>query len=871
MLAGRYRVRATVGETDGARVYEADDILLADRRTLVCEVVSEDRDQLAAAWVAADSPWTAPLLDVVAIDGRVCGVFDIDEDAASLAGISGVSREQRASLIVDVARLIDRTAAAAQSLRLVTAHTLWVEGLPAEGRLRAIPIPMPGSAAADNSAADLAALPRLVSQQLFGIDPTEPPASALARLPDAIQAALEPLYSDVPADRLAAGARPDVLHAVLGLSHGASRVPVPVVQGPPPTVGTQLSAASNAARRKSRREIAVAIALLVFSYLFFAPGASREGVVGPVSSVERTPEVRFVESLRYEVPTPEVRTHPPIDQMHPAGDATFFHSVRNDGPIVTGHFELGGPEAARPYDPHARVFYGGGRALRVEQFAPRARLRTSTTYEYDSQGRVRAEVTYLSTGALLSTREYRYRDDMRGVFEGRSHTGAPSPAGCGSVHFTLDGDGRYTSLRCFDIGGERATFPSGYHEERFVYLGTSVTRSHWTDRGRHFTLDDGYHAVRETIDDRGRVTMREFLDEAGDPVNNIAYGATRIEFTWQTGGVSTERLYRGEGQPVLGAQGWHRSVEFRRRNGELSSFGTYDLQYQPVAQTGTTVARINYLSDDNGLVAAEEYFDVRGEPTTDAVGVHRIEYVRDAHNNVLQECHFDLDGRVDSAALDGVSCVNSEQDEYGYVSAESYYRFDGAPTVDSRANVHRVEIGRDAMNRVTRRAYFDQNGEPMTTWAGYHAIDYQHDEWGNVREYAYRSADGSIAETSTKTAVVTAEHDARGRESRRCFFDRQQEPVRMASGFGSPAHCLSWTYSGEFVDELAYTGLEGQPVLATFSSYSHAAAYLHFEWSPAGVLLRQELYDAARVLLETRECTAPTTCISVDGWSWHIP
>ena len=128
-----------------------------------------------------------------------------------------------------------------------------------------------------------------------------------------------------------------------------------------------------------------------------------------------------------------------------------------------------------------------------------------------------------------------------------------------------------------------------------------------------------------------------------------------------------------------------------------------------------------------------------------------------------------------------------------------------------------------------------------------------------------------MAETETRTAIVRTEHDDRGRETRRCFFDREESPVAMAAGFGSPAHCLNWTYVGERVDEIAYTGVDEKPVRAEFSGPDHTAAVLHFEWSPSGALLQQELYDVARVLTQTRDCSEPTTCISVDGWSWHIP
>ena len=878
VLAGRYRLRTVIGEAEGARLYEASDLQLADRRTIVAEVAGEERDLLARTWLSADSPWTAALLDVVSIAGRVCAVFDLDDDAASLSRVAGVSREQRASLIVDVARVIDRTAAAGLPVRLLTDHTLWVEGLPAEGRLRAIPIPIPGRPVGESTAADLAALARLTAQQLFGIDPTVAPQTALARLPDAIQAVLEPLYADAPDERLAAGARPDVLLAVLGLSHGASRVPVPVVSGPPPTFGTQLTAAANHARRKSIRELGGAVAFLLFILAFVAPlgagsVAPATGLVSPLPvPVPVSEPVLQAPSMISAVPAPTVRTHPAADHLHPVRTAVVYHSVRNDGPVPEGHFRLSGLEEVSAYRKHARVFLAENRIVRVERFDPRSRLVTTTTYTYDGDGRVASESVYFSTGALLSSGTFSYeRGGSRGVYEGRHHTGAPSPRGCASIRFVLDDDGRYLSRRCFDIADDRALFHGGHHEERFQYEGSAITQTFWSGRGNPVQLYDGYFGTRETIDDEGRVAVREYLGRDGELVRDRSVGAARVEFTWQTGGVATERLFDEESQPTLGARGWHRAVEFRRRTGELSSYATYDTSYQPVPQGLTGVARIIYTADANGLVQEEAYYDVGGAPVIDANGVHRIEFIRDTHDNILRECHFDLHSLVNSPILDEVSCVVSEQDEFGFVASERFYGADGSPVTDSRAMVHGVDLERDALNRVTRRGYVAVNGSAGATWAGYHAIEYSYDEWGRFTEYRYRTHDGQPARTTTEVTTVRTQYDTANREVRRCFFGHSGDPVAMATGFGSNAHCFSWVYVGDQLDEIAYTDVGDRAVNAEFDSSAHRGAYLHFEWGDSGSLLTQEYYDESRTLIETKNCLSPLTCIAVDGWSWHVP
>jgi hypothetical protein len=883
VLAGRYRVHLVVGETDRARIYEAQDLQLADRRTMMCEVVGDNRDVLARAWLNSDSPWTAALLDVISLDGRVCAVFDLDADAASLPGVAGVSREQRASLIVDVARVVERTAAAGLSVRFVTDHTLWVEGLPAEGRLRAIPVPTPGRPPDESTAADLAALVRLASQQLFGIDPTVAPQTALAQLPDAIQTVFEPLYADAPAERLAAGARPDVLQAVLGLSHGASRVPVPVVHGPPPSFGTQLTAASNYARRKTVRELGGAVAILLIVLATLAPfsdvRSSSEASSGstervPASSTQLTPEFSALVSA---VPVPEIRTHPATDYQHPTQTAVVYRSVRNDGPAPEGYEQLDSADDVPNDQRHARMFFVDSRPVRVERFDPMQRLVTTMTYAYDDLGRITTEAVYLSTGAPVSTGSYNYDRATRGdrfagsgVYEGRHHTGAPTPRGCARVRFRLDEDGRYLSRRCFDFADDEGLFLGGHHEERFAYGRETTTQTFYSTSGREIRTYDGVHGVRETIDGQGRVSAREFLDDDGDGILNETLGAAIVEFTFSSG-VATERLFDVDRSPVNGAHGWHRAVEFRRRTGELSTYATYDLSDQLVPQGVSGVAQIVYTSDDFGLVADERFLDTSGNPVTNPSGVHRIGYIRDSHDNVLRECHFGTDQRILSAALRGVSCVVSEQDEFGFVLGERFYGPDGLPAVDSVSDVHGVDLERDSLNRVSRRAYVDVNGGPGLTWAGYHAIEYSYDEWARVITSRFRGVDGAAAQTATKVASLAHEYDTVGRAVSRCFFSGTAAPVAMVTGFGRGAHCFRWVYVGDSLDEIAYTDVDGDPVAAEFADQDHRGAYLHFVWNPVGALIRQEYYDGSRTRLASRDCSSPSTCIAVDGWSWHVP
>jgi hypothetical protein len=799
VLAGRYRVAHIVGESDGARVYEAEDLQLADRRAIVAEVLSDDRARLAKAWLAADSPWTASLLDVVAIDGRVCAVFDLDSDAAALQGAAGLSREQRASLIVDVARIIERHRSAGVAVRFVTDITLWVEGLPAEARLRAIPLPTVHASPDEASAGDLAALARLASQQLFGIDPTMPPANALDRLPDGIQAVLEPLYADSPADRLSAGARPDVLHAVLGLSHGASRVPVPIVQGPPLALGAQLSSGNNHARRKSIREIGAAIGLLLLLLAFFTPlGASEErdipsvvSAVAPMSQLTQGQVPSLLVGQPRAVPMPVVQTQPARDHMQPVSLASAFHAAVERGPLPSGARPIDDLSALSPYDEHVRFFETPGVSYRVERFEPRQRLASVTTYALDNDGRVTGAREYSSTGALLSEGVFKYENERSGVYEGRHRTGASTPEGCHSVEFELDLEGRYTSRRCLSREGNAAVFAGGHHEEQTRYDGDIDTRSFWDSEGEEYYQNGEYQLLRATRDEQGRITRVEYLDFDGTPVISSQIGAAMVQHSWPSPAASAERLYGLEGEPVLGVRDWHRAVEMRRSSGELSSYRTYGLNAEPVAQRGTDVAQIRYRPDVNGLVAQETYFGARGEAVANPTGTHRIEYVRDAHDNALRECHFGTSGPVRTHTLDTVHCLLSTQDEFGFVTSESFYDVNGSPMVDSRARVHSVHIIRDALNRVTRRS-FGSPDSPETSWANYHAIEIDYDEWGGQTDARYLAIDGGLAQTETGISTVRRSHDEAGRETRRCFFGQDGNPIASRSGFGSTDNSMRY-------------------------------------------------------------------------------
>lgn len=881
VLAGRFAVDDQVASENGTRLYSGRDLRLGERRVLVAVVAGDDAARRTREWLSADSPWTAPILDIVALDGRVAAVFGLDSDASPIEASPGASREQRAALLLELVHALDATQGQ-PDLRLVGPQQLWVDGLPADARLRIIPVPVEPSAG--GRADDMAALARLIASQLYGIDETTAPDLALAALPSSLRSLLEPYYADDPTERLAAPINVAGFRGAFGTGAGASRVPVMLATPPPKSLATRVAAARHRMRSRSRREIAIAAAILALLAWIGLPllshphstSATSEvaeaiGVPTPVANPP-APSIAAIE--------PEIQTHPPQDLLWPARYATFYHDVHLHGPTPTPVGQLANPEdpasaaslpAAHPWESHVRVFRENAQIVRVERFGPANQFLSYDVFTYvPGENRVASITRFSSTGLEDVTRSF---DWDRQVFEDRHLSGALSDDGCSAVEFELDDAGRFERLDCLGRNGDPQPFANGFERIRFSYAGdpgaTRYMRENYLNRDDDPMNHVGGYAVSLThFDSAGRVTRHAVFDETGiEPAVDASSGAHAAHYSY--GQYAQVLLFLADGVPTTGVSGWHAQRTTYSSEGHLQERATYDDTGNLVPLDGTRIARIHFRTNDQGLVTAQWLRDVDGAPAIDGNGVQRIEYVRDAHNNILRECHFGLrNERVRSPALNGVHCVVYDQDALGQQMGERYYDIDFTPMRNDLAEVQRVTVHRDVRGRIVERRYFTSDGEPDTSWTGYHGIRYAYDAWGYEVGYEYFDQTGALVRPTTGVSSVALTRDPFGRETSRCFFDGNGKAQAMVEGFGRNAACFFSDYEDGELVRIRYTDVRGEPVLANFGSLG-SASEITFEYAADGRLERQRFLGPDGEVRRMADCDRARSCVSTVGWSWH--
>ena len=877
VVAGRYHVVSRIAANGAARIYEGVDLGLAERRVTLVVVAGTDRDAWASAWAAIDSPWTAPLLDVVALDGRVAAVFELDADAAELPGLAGASREQRAAVLTSVAELLERESAQL-GLRICGPGQLWVEGLPLDARLRALPIP---GLDAEARAEDLRVFARLVAKQLFGVARSAPPESVMAAVPDALGNELEPLLSPDSATRITAGVSGMAIRRALNVGVGASRVPVLQVVPTDLTLSSRTAAGESRARRRTRVELVVASGVFLLLVALFGSGPLVEEAPYVYDSTTTAaypsvpPLAVDAAEQMYAMPEPTSSTFPPSDNIWPVRTAAFYTAVDLDGPVPVGTGFLGqgevGRAAVKPWEPHVRIFNDDeGRPLRIEEFDRGNLFLGYEVYTYAEDQRLRNIVQHSSTGVAIGT--VTFSSDFT-TMSARNVTGRVQGFGCPSVAFELDSAGRYEQLNCRGRDGGPSVFPSGGTRWEYSYSTRrrggerEVTRASYGADSMPIT---GTARRVDSYDARGRWTGNRAFDGANTPVVDPDMGAHEKRRSYAER-VEIVAYYDRENLPTLGLAGWHEERTRYGLEGGLVSRSLHGVNGQ-LQNSSLGIAEWRYRTDANQLVSHEQWFTSDGGPVVDANGVAEIRYIRDAHNNVMSECHYGRSGvPVLSNALAGVHCRLRLYDVQGWLVGESYYGTNRLSMKDNLVEVERVSVTRDDRRRVYERSYFDAAWNPATSWSGYHGVRYGYDTWGNETSYEYLDSTGAVFDPVHGVARVTMTLDDDGRETQRCFENASGEQRALSSGFGRGAACFHKHYdeAGRLL-RINYTDVDGEPVLAEFNQ-PRAAAEIRFNYSADGRLSSQQFRDVSGSLLTSLDCRQANQCIGTSGWSWHVP
>ena len=127
---------------------------------------------------------------------------------------------------------------------------------------------------------------------------------------------------------------------------------------------------------------------------------------------------------------------------------------------------------------------------------------------------------------------------------------------------------------------------------------------------------------------------------------------------------------------------------------------------------GDTYVGIRRTFDENGNTISEITCDAEGQPIARNAGYDEARYTYNEKNQAIK-IEYLLEGNP-VVMNDGVSIIEREYDDNGWVAIESYYGINGEPVLQNN-RYHRIEREYLDARHVTKETWFDTEGKPTTT------------------------------------------------------------------------------------------------------------------------------------------------------------
>lgn len=874
VLAGRYRI-VRHAFTDGtSELYEGQDLALGERAVVLVRVDAALIDDARAAWMALPPP-VAPLLDVVATDGGAVCVAPLPAGARPLGSASNASREQRAANLVD---LVDAIHASPDepALRWTQPGCAWVVGTDTALRSWFVPLPVSDVTGATARGDDLYEVARLTLADLYGIR-AEESEDEVRRLPDPLADLVLPWLSN---DGTAPPLIPSSFARALGVGASAARVPVPTA----PSSDTQGAKSRLAAARRRIRTLAVRegigfLLLLVALGIGFATLLGTEDVPYVSDGMVDLEPVDIVTQPTAALPELRDTTLPPESLASTTESGVHCRSALAHGPVPTlrgcstpgvDPFEFARADGLSRNQPYVVAFHDDDRLTRLDHYDAGRQFAGYTMFRY-RDGALVERTRYDSHGNRSETWTF---DLEHNEVEARYVDGSPVEVPCARIAYELDGDGRYISWTCIDTHGAPAWFHDAYAGVRFTYGDDEVQTTFMDDGGEPIARPDGVSSLLTGYDEYGREVLRQAWGpdeqpapepETGAPVLRIVYTPTSIQ----------ERAVGLDGEPATASEGWSQRVTYFDARGFLREVSYLGIGPEPFALPRSQINHTSFETDARGHVTRLAHFRRPGQPTGDLNGVAVVQYVRDQHGNILQECHSMVGGPMSSALLSGAHCMQLARDARGFTTSVRYFDESLGLTRSEDLGVHEIQFERDVAGRVVAQWYFDETGARATSTDGTRGIEIFYDAWGQPSRYVNMHTPGEPpVESYWGVATSTVAHDASLREVERCYFDAEDRPTTMRNVPTEGASCLRRAYRNGQLHRLSFVDTKGDPVVIALGGRpALRAAVLEFVRDGDGQLLEQKRFgvDGESSLGPPLDCTQPATCLDATGWEWYVP
>jgi hypothetical protein len=340
-----------------------------------------------------------------------------------------------------------------------------------------------------------------------------------------------------------------------------------------------------------------------------------------------------------------------------------------------------------------------------------------------------------------NTVQYSTEISADGLARRVSRANVPFWDNCAALRRTYDDDGHVAREDCLDRQGNKVLRSDGCFGRKLVWhmTGAVSEQACLSDDGEGVADGDGIHRRTFVLNDMGDVVEENFLDGRGGRVARASDGCARVRTKRDEAGNAVEETCLDDaGSPKLRSGERHSITLMKRdKNGCLSEVSYADADRRP-----TDDPRLVLTSDAHCTPVRRESFGADGK----RVGVIFEDKLSDSGDCIERRCSVGS-GPAQCPNVgfyspgDRGSLVKWDINEKGQTVSKKCFRSDGTPSGCDEAYPHEQRFTFDPEGQPTSESYFDSKGEPAK-WNGVHRQELIRNALGRLTSKKYLNVEG---------------------------------------------------------------------------------------------------------------------------------
>ena len=270
--------------------------------------------------------------------------------------------------------------------------------------------------------------------------------------------------------------------------------------------------------------------------------------------------------------------------------------------------------------------------------------------------------------------------------------------------------------------------------------------------------DTGSSGMTYEIDKDGHQVTRAYIGTDGQPCFSKD-GCAGYRFKYDENGYISEMAsYDLDGNICLNTYGWARQTIKNDTRGNTVEYWLHGTDGELTEVNGVSGAKIRY--SDNGNIVEYICHGSDGNPClqSNMTAGYSAEY--DARGLLTRQTNLDTEMKP-CIDINGVVIITIEYNTAGNPVRTAYYDATGSNLVLNSEGIAGWKCVYDENGNETERDFFDRDGKPGASNAGYAKMTFTYDEFGNQTSYRYYTISGKPAIVE-KVAGYDYKYDERG-------------------------------------------------------------------------------------------------------------